>query len=153
MKCAFLKHIIAKLSNCGFIPHDLTKSTLVQVMAWCRQAPSHYLNQCWSCSVPLYSITSIQWVNNPLSNWLFDIQWQNLRLFSCHPSVNVSLCPTCLLLISLATCYPYFTTQLGTKGLFHYLFMYFTSPINVFPSQHSMLSFLPAVSVIILSFR
>ena len=23
------------------------KSTLVQVMAWCRQAPSHYLNQCW----------------------------------------------------------------------------------------------------------
>ena len=26
-----------------------TKSTLVQVMAWCRQAPSHYLNQCWPC--------------------------------------------------------------------------------------------------------
>ena len=27
---------------------DLTddKSTLVQVMAWCRQATSHYLNQC-----------------------------------------------------------------------------------------------------------
>ena len=23
------------------------KSTLVQVMAWCRQATSHYLNQCW----------------------------------------------------------------------------------------------------------
>ena len=23
------------------------KSTLVQVMAWCRQAASHYLNQCW----------------------------------------------------------------------------------------------------------
>ena len=22
-------------------------STLAQVMAWCRQAPSHYLNQCW----------------------------------------------------------------------------------------------------------
>ena len=28
---------------------DLTdeKSTLVQVMAWCRQAPSHDLSQCW----------------------------------------------------------------------------------------------------------
>ena len=24
-----------------------TMSTLAQVMAWCRQAPSHYLNQCW----------------------------------------------------------------------------------------------------------
>ena len=23
------------------------QSTLVQVMAWCRQAASHYLNQCW----------------------------------------------------------------------------------------------------------
>ena len=22
------------------------QSTLVQVMVWCRQAPSHYLNQC-----------------------------------------------------------------------------------------------------------
>ena len=24
-----------------------SKSTLVQVMAWCQMAPSHYLNQCW----------------------------------------------------------------------------------------------------------
>ena len=30
------------------MPEDLTddKSTLVQVMAWCRQATSHYLSQC-----------------------------------------------------------------------------------------------------------
>ena len=27
------------------------QSTLVQVMAWCCQAPSHYLNQCWPRSV------------------------------------------------------------------------------------------------------
>ena len=32
-----------------WIPQDLTddKSTLVQVMAWCCQATSHYLSQCW----------------------------------------------------------------------------------------------------------
>ena len=32
---------------------DLTddKSTLVQVMAWCRQATSHYLSQCWPRSL------------------------------------------------------------------------------------------------------
>ena len=24
-----------------------SRSTQAQVMAWCRQAPSHYLNQCW----------------------------------------------------------------------------------------------------------
>ena len=27
------------------------KSTLVQVMAWCRQATSHYLSQCWLASL------------------------------------------------------------------------------------------------------
>ena len=31
------------------LPED--KSTLVQVMAWCRQASSHYLSQCWPRSV------------------------------------------------------------------------------------------------------
>ena len=29
-------------------------TTLVQVMAWCCQAPSHYLNQCWPRSPSLY---------------------------------------------------------------------------------------------------
>ena len=31
------------------IPHD-DKLTLVQVIAWCHQAPSHYLSQCWCTS-------------------------------------------------------------------------------------------------------
>ena len=39
------------------------KSTLVQVMAWCHQAPSHYLSQCWPRSVPPYDVTRPQWVN------------------------------------------------------------------------------------------
>ena len=39
------------------------KSTLVQVMAWCRQATSHYLNQCWPRSPTPYGITRPQWVN------------------------------------------------------------------------------------------
>ena len=29
-------------------------STLVQVMAWCHQAPSHYLSQCWPRSMSPY---------------------------------------------------------------------------------------------------
>ena len=33
------------------------KSTLVQVMAWCRQATSHYLSQCWPNSMSPYGIT------------------------------------------------------------------------------------------------
>ena len=47
-----------------WIPRDFTddKSTLVQVMAWCHQASSHYLNHCWPSSVPPYGITGPQWV-------------------------------------------------------------------------------------------
>ena len=37
------------------------KSTLVQVMAWCRQATSHYLSQCWPRSMPPYGVTRPQW--------------------------------------------------------------------------------------------
>ena len=46
-------------------PQDLTddKSTLVQVMAWCRQATSHYLSQCWPRSLSPYDVTRPQWVN------------------------------------------------------------------------------------------
>ena len=38
------------------------KSTLVQVMAWCCQATTHYLNQCWSRSLPPYGVTRPHWV-------------------------------------------------------------------------------------------
>ena len=44
---------------------DLTDdpSALVQVMAWCRQATSHYLSQCWPRSLSPYGVTSPQRVN------------------------------------------------------------------------------------------
>ena len=42
-----------------WMPHDLTddESTLIQVTAWCRQATSHYLNQCWPRSPMPYGVT------------------------------------------------------------------------------------------------
>ena len=45
-----------------WMPLDLTddktiKSTLVQVMAWCRQATSRYLSQCWPRSMLPYGVT------------------------------------------------------------------------------------------------
>ena len=47
------------------MPLDFTddKSTLFQVMAWCRQATSHYLSQCWLRSLSPYGVTRSQWVN------------------------------------------------------------------------------------------
>ena len=57
-----------------WMPQDLTdKSTLVQVMAWCRQATSHYLSQCWPRSMLPNGVTRPQWVKiwawcDPFSN-------------------------------------------------------------------------------------
>ena len=42
---------------------SMKKSTLVQVMACCHYAKSHYLSQCWHRSVSPYSITRPQRVN------------------------------------------------------------------------------------------
>ena len=38
------------------------KSALVRVMVWCRQATSHYLNQCWPRSMSPYGITRPKWL-------------------------------------------------------------------------------------------
>ena len=35
------------------------KSTLVQVMTWCRQATSHYLSQCWPSHCQVYLFTAV----------------------------------------------------------------------------------------------
>ena len=42
------------------------KSTLFQVMAWCHQAPSHYLKQCWPSFVMPYGVIRPQWVKSTL---------------------------------------------------------------------------------------
>ena len=87
------------------MPRDLTddKSTLVQVMAWCRQATSHYLNQCWPRSLSLYGVTKGEsdnegpWLNRDWK-WIFIIQmvkkiWAAVTEFSqetenFHPCVT-----------------------------------------------------------------
>ena len=44
----------------------IDKSTLAQIMAWCRQAPSHYLSQCWSKSISPYGVSLGR---NVLTHW------------------------------------------------------------------------------------
>ena len=53
------------------MPWDLTddKSTLDQVMVWCRQATSHYLKQCWSSCMSPYGVIRPQWVNPSTHQW------------------------------------------------------------------------------------
>ena len=44
------------------LDHINDKSTLVQVMAWCRQATGHYLSQRWPRSMSPNGVTRPQWV-------------------------------------------------------------------------------------------
>ena len=48
-----------------WMPRDLTDDMwiLVQVMAWCRQATSHYLSQSWPRSMSPNGVTKPQWLN------------------------------------------------------------------------------------------
>ena len=48
------------------------QSRFVQVMAWCHQVTSHYLNQCWLRSLSPYGVTRPQrgWVKMPEILWI-----------------------------------------------------------------------------------
>ena len=54
------------------------KAILLQVMAWCRQATSHYLNKCWPRSVSSYGVTRPKWVNS-LINELWNIHDKHFK--------------------------------------------------------------------------
>ena len=75
-KCVILQHVCNMFDISSFfseiafriMPQDLSddKLTLVQVMAWCHQATSHYLSQsqCWPRSMLPFVITRPQWAND-----------------------------------------------------------------------------------------
>ena len=71
--------------------HDLTddKSTLVQVMAWCHQATSHYLSQWWPRSMSPYGVTRPQRING--LSWTGRKKSDHLQ-GSTYP--NFFTCPT-----------------------------------------------------------
>ena len=58
-------------------------SPLVQVMAWCRQATSHYLNQWWSYLLIFYCMTTRSAMAGVcyLNQW-----WQKILMLYCFPT-------------------------------------------------------------------
>ena len=66
------------------------KSTLVQVMAWCPQATSHHLSQCWPRSMSPNGVTRPQWVNQHVwTTFKFTI---STVIFNKMLGVNKILC-------------------------------------------------------------
>ena len=70
-----------------WMSRDLTddKSTLVQVMAWCRQATSHYLSQCWPRSMSPYGVTRPQWVK---TTYHWRMHWKDVPVRSVYSESN-----------------------------------------------------------------
>ena len=62
---------------------DLTdgKLTLVQVIAWCNRATSHYLSQCWPRSISPYGVTSTKRVKR--NSWRYPFL-RNLNKMSLY---------------------------------------------------------------------
>ena len=75
-----------------WMPQDLTddKSTLVQVMAWCRQATSHCLSQCWISSLSPYGVTRPQWINSLSPRRCVN----NLKSAICEQMLQINLIST-----------------------------------------------------------
>ena len=59
----WLRHLLWNCPYMNVIGLHWWWVTLVQVMAWCHQATSHYLSQCWPRSLSPYGVTRPQWVN------------------------------------------------------------------------------------------
>ena len=78
-----------------WMPEDLTddKSTLVLVMAWCRQATSHYLSQCWLSSLSPYGVARPQWVKDYKDILVCVLtQEQQYMLLVVHSQCNACWC-------------------------------------------------------------
>ena len=60
------------------------KSTLVQVMAWCHQATSHYLSQCCARSTSPYGVTRPQWVKLSREPSWFNNNWLSSTMSRTH---------------------------------------------------------------------
>ena len=56
------------------------QSTLVQVMAWCRQATTHYLSQCWPSSMSPYGVTRPQWLLIGVRVYRYNTDTQNMMV-------------------------------------------------------------------------
>ena len=84
--------------SCSLFTED--KATLVQVMAWCHQGTSDYLNQCWPRSLSPYDVTRPQLVKNQqkiitLLSIILPQQWCNIVMSEGLSLPLITQCCNC----------------------------------------------------------
>ena len=77
-----------------WMPENSTngESILVQVMAWCRQAPSHYLCQCWPRSMSPYVMSLGH--NKLILRIPLIIPSASMKLKGGYTGFTLSVCPS-----------------------------------------------------------
>ena len=63
------------------------KSALIQVMAWCHQAPSHYLSPCWPSLLSPYDVVRQQWVKHQFSISYWEFSHMRWKMAAMNDSV------------------------------------------------------------------
>ena len=120
------------------MPLDLTsdKSTLVQVMAWCRQATSHYLSQCWPRSLSPYGVTRPQWVKQMgLLFFLDSFIFSNIVHYKCNIEVQYFCVKLVQCVFSLHTAqWILMTWCFSTRA--HFLFLASSVSFTLYSANH-----------------
>ena len=65
----------------------------VQVMAWCHQATSHYLNQCYQRTMMACGVTRLQWVN---SLWVTNETRLSIYIVHCKIKLKHDMMKLCI---------------------------------------------------------
>ena len=85
--CTFCEIVCRRVSQNPFA----NKTMLVQVMARCCQATSHYLSQCWPSSISPHDVTRPHWVKHVLSMHIYDC-WYISYISNHLHSLTIQLC-------------------------------------------------------------
>ena len=101
LKCNLRTHVIEPFLWKRSQLNATDKSILVQVMAWCHQATSHYLSKCWPRSKSPYGVTRSQWIQH--KRWAMTghrvyLQCQAIEFFPLrHYSLKIVSIPRLLI--------------------------------------------------------
>ena len=144
-ECLIFKYIlVTDIISIGtvlrWMPQNNTddKSTLVLVMAWCRQATSHYLNQCLQRPMTPYDITRPHWQWAKLhflvtffTSHFIHSRSSSVYVMAWHPLDPKSFSAVIMIMITmLHVSITYQSIMLPSKAQIHFTNYFFSNDSN-----------------------